>query len=258
MKLFVGLGNPGPKYEKNRHNIGFMAADEIHRRHGSFAPWRARFQAHVSEGTLAGEKVLLMKPQTYMNESGRSVGEAMRFYKLTPADVVVLYDELDLPPGKFRMKAEGGHGGHNGLRSITAHITDKYRRVRLGIGHPGHKDRVHQWVLGDFAKADSEWLDQLLEAIADNAPLLAEDKDSQFANKVTLATRPEGQDKPYKKESSRKAATEKKAAKASADETKSPATGSTAAAKTPAPQETSKKGPLAAGLERLFGSKGQE
>lgn len=199
MKLLVGLGNPGPKYESNRHNIGFMAADEIHRRHSSFSPWRARFQAQVSEGTLAGEKVLLMKPMTYMNESGRSVGEALRFYKLTPQDVVVLYDELDLPPAKFRMKNGGGHGGHNGLRSITAHITDAYRRVRLGIGHPGHKDRVHQWVLGDFAKADQEWLEPLLEAVADNAPLLAQHNDNQFANKVTLATRPEDSGKPYKR-----------------------------------------------------------
>lgn len=259
MKLFVGLGNPGPKYEKNRHNIGFMAADAIHRRHSSFGPWRARFQAQVSEGTLAGEKVLLMKPMTYMNESGRAVSEAMRFYKFAPEDVVALYDELDLPPAKFRMKAGGGHGGHNGLRSMTAHITDKYRRVRLGIGHPGHKDRVHQWVLGDFAKADAEWLDTLLDAIADNCPLLAEDNDNQFANKVTLATRPQGSGKPYRKESSRAAADAKSQAKQ--QETKAPAP-KEQAPKPPKAEgyqdKKQSKGPLASGLERLFGSKGQD
>lgn len=254
MKLLVGLGNPGPKYENNRHNIGFMAADEIHRRHRSFGPWRARFQAHVSEGNLEGEKVLLMKPMTFMNDSGRSVGEALRFYKLTPQDVVVLYDELDLPAAKFRLKNGGGHGGHNGLRSITAHITDAYRRVRLGIGHPGHKDRVHQWVLGDFAKADQEWLEPLLEAIADNAPLLAQHNDNQFANKVTLATRPEGSGKPYKKESSRDAASKKKQETAKPEQQKKPAPKATGYQD----KEANKKGPLASALEQLFGSKGQK
>ncbi len=254
MKLLVGLGNPGPKYENNRHNIGFMAADEIHRRHSSFSPWRARFQAQVSEGTLAGEKVLLVKPMTYMNESGRSVGEALRFYKLTPQDVVVLYDELDLSPAKFRMKNGGGHGGHNGLRSITAHITDTYRRLRLGIGHPGHKDRVHQWVLGDFAKADQEWLEPLLQAIADNAPLLAENNDNQFANKVTLATRPEGSGKSYKKDSSREAAAKRKQDAARPESEKKPAQKATGYQD----KEANKKGPLASALEQLFGSKGQE
>ncbi|SDR34240.1 aminoacyl-tRNA hydrolase [Pseudovibrio sp. Tun.PSC04-5.I4] len=259
MKLFVGLGNPGPSYQNNRHNIGFMAADAIHRRHSSFGPWRARFQAQVSEGTLAGEKVLLMKPTTYMNESGRSVGEAMRFFKLAPEDVVVLYDELDLPAAKFRLKANGGHGGHNGLRSMTAHITDQYRRVRLGIGHPGHKDRVHQWVLGDFAKVDAEWLDLLLNAIADNCPLLAEDNDSQFSNKVTLAIRPEQSGKPNKKEPSRETAQNKKQAKT--DKTANPTEELKAK---PAPKAVGyqdkqvSKGPLAIGLERLFGSKGKE
>ncbi|WP_310618967.1 aminoacyl-tRNA hydrolase [Flexibacterium corallicola] len=253
MKLFIGLGNPGPKYERNRHNIGFMAADEIHRRHGSFSPWRSRFQALTSEGTLDGEKILLMKPTTFMNESGRAAGEAMRFYKISPEDVVVLYDELDLPAGRFRMKTGGGHGGHNGLRSLTAHISENYRRVRLGISHPGHKDRVHQWVLGDFPKVDHEWLEPLLEAVADNAALLAKGHDNQFANKVTLATRPQTQSKPYKKESSRKAADEKTAVKqkdASAAPTKKQSA--------PALQPETKKGPLASGLERLFGSKGQD
>lgn len=138
MLLIVGLGNPGSQYAHNRHNIGFMAVDAIHRRHG-FSPWRRKFQAELADGTLEGEKVILLKPMTYMNESGRSVGEAVRFYKLAPCDVLVLHDELDLPPGKVRMKTGGGHGGHNGLRSITAHIGDGYRRMRLGIGHPGNK-----------------------------------------------------------------------------------------------------------------------
>jgi len=191
MKLIVGLGNPGGKYAGNRHNIGFMAIDEIHRRHAGFQPWRSRFQGQVSEGRLGSEKVLLLKPSTYMNESGRAVGEAMRFFKLEPEDIVVLYDELDLPPAKFRMKKGGGHGGHNGLRSITAHIGADYRRLRLGIGHPGDKKLVSNYVLGDFAKADSEWLEPLLTEIADQAALLAEGRDSQFANKLTLALEPE-------------------------------------------------------------------
>ncbi|MBD1547218.1 aminoacyl-tRNA hydrolase [Roseibium aggregatum] len=191
MRLIIGLGNPGAKYERNRHNIGFMAVDEIHRCHSSFSPWRARFQAQVSEGRLGSEKVLLVKPSTYMNESGRAVGEAMRFYKVEPQDIVVIYDELDLPPAKFRMKTGGGHGGHNGLRSITAHIGADYRRLRLGIGHPGDKKLVSNYVLGDFAKADADWLEPLLGEIAGNADLLAEGKDSQFANKLTLALEPE-------------------------------------------------------------------
>ncbi|MCK7612553.1 aminoacyl-tRNA hydrolase [Roseibium sediminicola] len=191
MKLIVGLGNPGAKYAGNRHNIGFMAVDEIHRRHSGFQPWRARFQGQVSEGRLGTEKVLLLKPSTYMNESGRAVGEAMRFFKLEPDDIVVLYDELDLPPAKFRMKKGGGHGGHNGLRSITAHIGADYRRLRLGIGHPGDKKLVSNYVLGDFAKADHDWLEPLLTEVADQADLLAEGKDSQFANKLTLALEPE-------------------------------------------------------------------
>ncbi|GAB2183994.1 aminoacyl-tRNA hydrolase [Roseibium sp. LAB1] len=191
MKLIVGLGNPGAKYEGNRHNIGFMAVDEIHRRHSGFQPWKARFQGQVSEGRLGSEKVLLLKPSTYMNESGRSVGEAMRFYKIGPEDIVVIYDELDLPPAKFRMKVGGGHGGHNGLRSITAHIGESYRRLRLGIGHPGDKKLVSNYVLGDFAKVDRDWLEPLLMEVADQAALLAEGKDSQFANKLTLALEPE-------------------------------------------------------------------
>ncbi len=189
MLLFVGLGNPGPKYAGNRHNIGFMAADEIVRRH-SFGPWRRRFQGEVSEGVLASEKVLVLKPETYMNESGRAVGEAVRFYKLAATDVVVFHDELDLAPGKMRVKTGGGHAGHNGLRSIDAHIGPAYRRVRLGIGHPGDRDVVHYYVLSDFAKADRDWLLPLLDAVADAAPLLARNDDAGFATRVALLTRP--------------------------------------------------------------------
>jgi PTH1 family peptidyl-tRNA hydrolase len=195
MILLVGLGNPGAKYERNRHNVGFMAADAIVRRH-SFSPPRARFQGIVSEGMFDGEKVIVLKPTTYMNESGRAVGEAMRFYKLTPADVVVFYDELDLEPGKVRIKTGGGAAGHNGIRSIASHIGPDFRRVRIGIGHPGAKDRVLGYVLGDFAKADTTWVEPMLDAMADAAPLLAEGKDATFANKVHLALNPEPAKKP--------------------------------------------------------------
>lgn len=184
MHVIVGLGNPGSQYERNRHNIGMLAVDEIHRRHPSFSPWRKRFQAQASEGVVDGHKVLLIKPTTYMNESGRSGGEAIRFFKLGPEDVTVIYDELDLPPGKVRIKRGGGAGGHNGIRSLDAHIGKEYRRVRLGIGHPGSKERVTGHVLGDFAKADSDWLDPLLEDIASEIGLLIEGKDSQFMNRL--------------------------------------------------------------------------
>ncbi|MDO8839957.1 MAG: aminoacyl-tRNA hydrolase [Parvibaculum sp.] len=191
MILLVGLGNPGEKYARNRHNIGFMAADAIVRRH-SFSPLRARFQGLVSEGTLDGAKAIVLKPTTYMNESGRAVGEALRFYKLTEADVIVFHDELDLAPAKLRIKTGGGAAGHNGIRSIAAHIGPDFRRVRIGIGHPGEKDRVLNAVLGDFSKAEmTGWVEPLIEAIADAAPLLAEGKDATFANKVHLALNPE-------------------------------------------------------------------
>ena len=194
MLIIVGLGNPGPKYAFNRHNIGFMAVDAIIHRH-SFSPERQRFQGLVSEGTLGGEKVIVLKPMTYMNESGRSVGEAMRFYKLTPQDIVVFHDELDLPSGKLRIKTGGGHGGHNGLRSIDAHIGQNYRRVRLGIAHPGDKERVLSHVLGDFSKADMKWLEPLLDTIAAEAPLLGEGRFNSFANRVHLALNPEPEKK---------------------------------------------------------------
>ena len=186
MRLWVGLGNPGEKYARNRHNIGFMALDRIAEGHG-FGPWRSRFQGLTSEGTLAGEKVLLLKPQTYMNESGRSVGAAMAFFKIALSDVTVFYDELDLPPAKLRVKTGGGNAGHNGLRSITAHCGNDYRRVRIGIGHPGHKALVQRHVLGDFAKSEEPWVEDLTRAIADSAGLLAKGEEASFQNKVHLA-----------------------------------------------------------------------
>lgn len=190
MRLFVGLGNPGAKFAGNRHNIGFMALDRIATDHG-FAPWRRAFKGMVAEGRLGAEKVLLLKPETFMNLSGESVRAAMDFYKLTPADVTVFHDELDLAPGKVRTKAGGGHAGHNGLRSIHAHLgTDACARVRLGIGHPGHKDAVAAYVLHDFGKADQDWLDDLLRGLSDGAPLLAEGDATRFLNAIALRTAP--------------------------------------------------------------------
>ena len=191
MRLFVGLGNPGAKYAHNRHNIGFMAIDAIARRHG-FAPWRRRFQGQTSEGAIDGEKVFLLRPETFMNESGRAVQEASNFFKLGVDDIIVFQDELELPPAKMRVKVGGGIAGHNGLRSISAHIGNEYRRVRLGIGHPGVKELVHGYVLSDFAKDDRPWVEALCAAIADNAGLLAGGKDSTFQNKVHLAMQAKG------------------------------------------------------------------
>lgn len=186
MLIFAGLGNPGAKYANNRHNVGFMAADAIARRH-SFSPWTKKFQGEIAEGRLGGEKVLLLKPQTFMNLSGQSVGEAMRFYKLDTSAITVLYDEIDLAAGKVRIKSGGSAGGHNGIRSIDQHIANDYRRVRIGVGHPGAKELVHGYVLGDFAKADHAWLDPLLESMADNADMLAKGEDNGFMNKISLA-----------------------------------------------------------------------
>ncbi len=188
MLLFAGLGNPGTKYANNRHNVGFMAADAIARRH-SFSPWTKKFQAEIAEGKIGDEKVLLVKPQTYMNKSGQAVGEALRFYKLEPRAVSVFYDEIDLAAGKVRLKVGGGSGGHNGIRSLDQHIGNGYRRVRIGIGHPGVREMVHGHVLGDFSKADRDWLDVLLDAVADNADLVTRGDDNGFMNKVTLALR---------------------------------------------------------------------
>ena len=191
MRLFVGLGNPGAKYAHNRHNIGFMAVDEIARRHG-FAPWRRRFQGETTEGSLDGERVVLLRPTTFMNESGRAVQEAAGFFKLAPGEVTVFQDELELPPAKVRVKLGGGIAGHNGLRSISAHIGNDYRRVRLGIGHPSVKELVHGYVLSDFAKDERPWVQALCEAVAENAGLLTTERDSTFQNKVHLAMQAKG------------------------------------------------------------------
>jgi PTH1 family peptidyl-tRNA hydrolase len=189
MQLFVGLGNPGARYAGHRHNIGFMAVDAIAEAH-AFGPWRRRFQAEVAEGRLGHDKVLLVKPQTFMNLSGQAVGEAMRYLKLAPEDVWVFHDELDLAPGKLRVKTGGGHAGHNGLRSLHQHIGGAYNRVRIGIGHPGHKDLVSPYVLHDFAKADGDWLDPLLAAVGREAGRLAAGDAAGFMNAVALALRP--------------------------------------------------------------------
>jgi PTH1 family peptidyl-tRNA hydrolase len=243
--LLVGLGNPGPRYAGNRHNIGFMALDEIVRRHG-FSAWRQRFHGEVAEGRLGDEKALALKPMTYMNESGRAVGEAVRFFKLAPAEVVVLHDELDLAPGKVRVKLGGGAAGHNGLRSIAQHIGADFKRVRLGIGHPGRKEAVHGWVLGDFAKADAEWLDKLGDALAKNAPLLAAGEDGPFMSRVNQEV---GPPKP-------KAEKKPKTAKAEKGDAEAPAE-APADRKVPSAEAASDAdggdGSLASALKRAFG-----
>ncbi len=187
MQLWAGLGNPGAKYAGNRHNIGFMAADRIAER-WRFGPWKSRFQGQVCEGAIAAdggeERILLLKPQTYMNESGRAVAEAVKFYKIPLSDIVVFYDEIDLAPGRMRMKTGGGAAGHNGIRSIAPAIGQDFRRARLGVGHPGHKDLVHRHVLSDFAKAEGPWLTALLDALADAAPLLAAGQDERYQTEV--------------------------------------------------------------------------
>jgi len=186
MLLFVGLGNPGERYAGNRHNIGFMAVQAIAKRHG-IAPWRRKFQGVAVEGAIGAEKVLLLLPGTFMNESGRAVAEAANFYKLEPNQVVVFHDEAELTPGKVRLKKGGGNAGHNGLRSISEHIGNDYQRVRLGVGHPGNKDMMESYVLQDFAKDERPWVEALCEIVADNVGLLIEGKDSTFQNKVHLA-----------------------------------------------------------------------
>jgi PTH1 family peptidyl-tRNA hydrolase len=245
MLLFAGLGNPGAKYANNRHNVGFMAADAIARRH-FFSPWSKKFQGLIAEGVLDGEKIILIKPQTFMNLSGQAVGEAMRFYKLEASALTVFYDEIDLVAGKVRVKVGGGSGGHNGIRSLDQHVGKDFRRVRIGIGHPGVKEMVHGHVLGDFAKADRDWLEVLLDAIADEAGLLARGDDNSFMNRVTLALRdkltPTGDDDrpPPKapKAQSPKAQSHVRQARPQQPTVKLPETG-----------------PMAAMLKKLFGGK---
>ncbi len=183
MKLFVGLGNPGSEYAGNRHNVGFMAVDAIAASHG-FGPWKKKFQGLAADGEIAGERVLLLKPQTYMNESGRSVGDAARFLKIGLADTVVFYDEIDLAPGKIKVKTGGGNAGHNGLRSISQHVGNDYQRVRIGVGHPGDKDLVAHYVLSNFAKADQSWLQPLIAAISAAAPRLVRADQARFLSDI--------------------------------------------------------------------------
>ncbi|WP_439272012.1 aminoacyl-tRNA hydrolase [Pseudochrobactrum sp. HB0163] len=247
MLLITGLGNPGAQYARNRHNIGFMAVDEIHARH-RFSPWSKKFQALISEGMIDGEKVLLFKPQTFMNLSGQAVGEAMRFFKLSASDLVVIYDELDLPPAKLRIKAGGSANGHNGIKSIDAHMqgllgSRDYRRLRLGIGHPGAKELVHHYVLGDFAKADNEWLEVLFTALADNIAYLVKRDDNGLMNKVALALA----GKTANQEN--KAAPTAKAAPKAQSHIRQARQHHTMAAKLPA------SGPMADMLAKLFGKK---
>ncbi|SDZ92588.1 aminoacyl-tRNA hydrolase [Rubrimonas cliftonensis] len=199
MRLFVGLGNPGPRYADTRHNIGWMALDAIAEAH-AFAPFRAKFQGRLAEGVLGGEKVMLLKPETFMNLSGQSVGEAARFHKLAPSEIVVFHDELDLAPGKLRVKLGGGHAGHNGLRSLHQHIGPDYARVRMGIGHPGDKNRVADYVLHPFHKADREWLDDMLAGVCDGVAKLAAGDAAGFQNAVALRMAPPKPPRPLKPE----------------------------------------------------------
>lgn len=237
MIIIAGLGNPGTQYASNRHNIGFMAVDALQRL-PSFSPWSKKFKAEISEGEIAGEKVLLMKPLTFMNLSGESVGEAMRFYKVKTSDIIAIHDELDLAPGRARIKIGGGHGGHNGLKSIDAHCGKDYRRLRLGIGHPGDKERVHGHVLGDFVKSDKVWLEPLLDAIADNADMLVKGEDSQLMNKLALAVG-------VKSEIEKEAKAAKPAAKSHIHQARNSAQ----------PKKLPETGPMAEMLKRMFGKK---
>ena len=189
IKLFVGLGNPGPRYAYTRHNIGWLALDDIVERYG-FSPWRKRFQGESCEGSIGGERIVALKPQTFMNESGRSVGEALRFLKLELDDLIVLHDEIDLAPGKIKVKQGGGAGGHNGIRSIDHLVGNNYWRVRLGVGHPGAKHLVEYYVLSNFDELDEPWLDPLLEAVAKEAPLMVKGDMAAFMSRVTLALQP--------------------------------------------------------------------
>jgi peptidyl-tRNA hydrolase, PTH1 family len=237
MLLFAGLGNPGAKYANNRHNVGFMAADAIARRH-SFSPWSKKFQGLIAEGTLGGEKIILIKPQTFMNNSGQSIGEALRFYKLAPSALTVFYDEIDLADGKVRVKTGGGAGGHNGIRSIDGHIGNTYRRVRIGVGHPGVKEFVQHHVLCDFAKADREWLEPLLDAIGDHADLIVRGDEPGFMNKVSVAVQRKTGAAPERENAGSKQQSHVRQARPQQPAVKLPQTG-----------------PMAAMLKKLFGGK---
>jgi peptidyl-tRNA hydrolase, PTH1 family len=244
MQLIVGLGNPGDKYARNRHNIGFMAVDAIAARH-NFPAFRQKFSGLISEGTIDGERVLLLKPQTFMNASGDSVVAAANFYKLTAAEITVFYDEIDLVPGKVRVKRGGGSGGHNGIRSIDPQVGPDYRRVRLGVGHPGHKDGVMPHVLGDFSKADQEWLVPVLDAVADNTGRLLKGDDNTFMNKLAIAVAGDGADRPQRPET--------------ADPTRPKAQSHIRGARPKAPQaKVPETGPMADMLRKLLGKKNED
>ena len=248
MHLLVGLGNPGGQYAGNRHNIGFMALDAIHARHG-FPPWRSRFSAQISEGRIGDHKVLLAKPTTFMNLSGQAVGEIARFYKLEPGDVTAIHDELDLEPGRTRIKVGGGHGGHNGLKSLDAHLGKDYRRIRLGIGHPGHKDLVSGYVLKDFPKADQPWLEALCEELSRSIDLALDGKDSDLNARLNEATAPWRVDKPKD---------DGKSASAQSQQASKPASKGQShirAARQPKPGQVPKTGPMADMLKKLLGTK---
>ena len=206
MQLFVGLGNPGQEYDMNRHNIGFMAVDEIANAN-LFGPWRSKFQGQFCEGRLGNQKVIILKPSTFMNLSGQSVGELARFYKINPQDIIVFHDELDLTPGKCRFKLSGGHAGHNGLKSIHSHIGENYKRIRLGIGHPGQKDLVSKYVLENFSKKEQQWLEKLLKKIAVEANRLANDDPEDFINQISLGSQNKDKNKKDKQSKDLKVAT---------------------------------------------------
>ena len=247
MKLFVGLGNPGSAYERHRHNVGFMALDRIAERHG-FAPWKKRFHGLVTDGPIGGRRVLLLKPQTYMNDSGQAVGEAQRYLKISEEDIYVFHDEIDLAPAKLKVKVGGGNAGHNGLRSISAHIGNEYARVRIGVGHPGSKDLVSHYVLHDFAKADADWLEPMLDAMADAAGRLAAGDSARFLTDVARALQADkGSDKNEQKSGDKPAAI-------------APALRTTAPVAHPAGERQSKRGnALTENLKKwLRGSRGQE
>jgi PTH1 family peptidyl-tRNA hydrolase len=247
MKLFVGLGNPGSSYARHRHNVGFMALDRIAERHG-FAPWKKRFHGLVTDGPIGGRRVLLLKPQTYMNDSGQAVGEAQRYLKISEEDIYVFHDEIDLAPAKLKVKVGGGNAGHNGLRSISAHIGNEYARVRIGVGHPGSKDLVSHYVLHDFAKADADWLDPMLDAMADAAGRLAAGDSARFLTDVARALQADkGSDKNEQKSGDKPAAI-----------TSAPR--ATAPVAHPAGERQSKRGnALTENLKKwLRGSRGQE
>ncbi len=241
MHLLVGLGNPGGQYAKNRHNIGFMAVDAIHARHG-FSPWRSRFSAQVSEGRIGTYKVLLAKPTTFMNLSGQAAGEIARFYKLEASDVTAIHDELDLEPGRTRIKVGGGHGGHNGLKSLDAHLGKDYRRIRLGIGHPGHKDLVSGYVLKDFPKPDEAWVDAVCDELARSIELALDGKDSDLNARLNETTAQYRSEKPAKTQ-----------------KPKTPGAGGSQShirqARQTKPLQAPKSGPMADMLKKLLGSK---